>query len=123
MASYKGYGLAAVVTILSSLLPGLGVGENGSGRGSGVGHFFLAIDPGRFRQAGEMAVDVDALIDSLHACKPLDARRPVLVAGDPEHATLIERQRSGIPLTRGVIEDLRSVARASGVPFILDAKG
>ncbi len=108
---HKGYGLAVAMEILSSVLPG-----------HGVGHFFLAIDPRHFRDRGEFESDLDGLIDALHACTPLDPRRPVLVAGDPERAAAIERRANGIPLSRSLIEDLRGVARAAGVPFVLEKR-
>jgi LDH2 family malate/lactate/ureidoglycolate dehydrogenase len=115
MGSHKGYGLAAAVEILSSVLPGLrsGAAVDAEAR---VGHFVLALDPGRFRGAGEFEADLDGLLDALRASRPVDPARPVLVAGDPEYATGDERRRTGIPLSRGVLEDLRSVCRASGVP-------
>ncbi len=62
MGSHKGYGLATAVEILSAVLPG-----------DGVGHFFLALDPARFRAAGEFEAGVDALLDALRASRPLDA--------------------------------------------------
>jgi LDH2 family malate/lactate/ureidoglycolate dehydrogenase len=116
LGSHKGYGLATAVAILSSVLPG--AAPNGTSR---VGHFFLVLDPARFRQGGTFAGDLDALLDGLHASRPIDATQPVLVAGDPEHAARRERLRSGVPLTRSLLEDLRTVARASGVRFTLDA--
>jgi len=119
MSSHKGYGLAAAVEILSSLLPGPRAGQEPRTHPR-VGHFFLAVDPRRFRDPGEFEADLDRLIDSLRASKPLDAERPVLVAGDPERAALAERSRSGIPLSRSVVEDIRWVARATGAPFLLD---
>lgn len=121
MGSHKGYGLATMVEILSAIMPGLGSASAAADTGARVGHFFLAIDPRRFREPGEFEGDLDALIDSLHSCAPLNPDQSVLVAGDPEHAALTERRRSGIPLARAVVEDLRSVARTSGVRFILDA--
>ena len=119
---HKGYGLAVAVEILSSLLPGRrdGCGAAEAPAEEGVGHFFLAIDPSHFRDAGQFEVDLDATIDSLRATPPLGAQ-PVAVAGDPEHAAFAERRRAGIPLTRSVVEDLRSICRAAGVPYILDA--
>jgi len=122
MGSHKGYGLAVAVEILSSVLAGLRSGRDCADTGASVGHFFLAIDPRRFREPGEFEADLDGLIDSLHACTPLNPSQPVLVAGDPEHAAFTARRRAGIPLSRSVIEDIRAVACASGVPFILDAK-
>jgi LDH2 family malate/lactate/ureidoglycolate dehydrogenase len=111
LGSYKGYGLAAAVEILSAMFAG---GDDGR-----VGHFFMAIDPARFRAVGELEADVAALATSLRASEPLDPARPVQVPGDPERATEAERRRRGIPLARSVIEDIRSVARASGVAFEL----
>ena len=111
MGSHKGYGLGAMVQILSSILPG----------SQGVGHFFLAIDPRVFREDGEFEPELDTMMDSLRASARVDPSQPVLVAGDPERAIAAERRRSGIPLPRGVVEDIRGVARASRAPFILDA--
>ena len=116
-SSYKGYGLAAMVEVLSAALPG----TKGTDRAS-VGHFFLALDPRRFRDEGAFEADVEALVDQLRGTRPADPNRPVLVPGDPEYAACAERSRSGIPLTRSVLEELRAVCRASGVLFSLDAR-
>ena len=123
MSSHKGYGLATAVEILSALLPGPSRrGGSSEPSEAGVGHFFLALDPRRFRAPGEFEADLDNLIDALHACPPRDAREPVLVAGDPEHFAHAERSVAGIPLSRSLVEDIRAVARASGVPFVLDRR-
>lgn len=122
LGSHKGYGLAAAVEILSAVLPGARAGLTAV-HGTGVGHFFLVLDPARFRDQGSFGDDLDDLLDSLRGCPPADPRHPVLVAGDPEHAAYEERLRLGIPLSRGLLEDLRAVARASAVEFTLDARG
>jgi LDH2 family malate/lactate/ureidoglycolate dehydrogenase len=106
---HKGYGLAAAMEILSTVLSG-----------GHVGHCFVAIDPRRFRNDGEFEDHLDTLIDALHACPPLDAENPVLVPGDPEYLAADERRVQGIPLSRSVLEDIRTVALASGVPFVLE---
>jgi LDH2 family malate/lactate/ureidoglycolate dehydrogenase len=107
LGSHKGYGLATAVELLSAVLPAT----------STVGHFFLALDPRRFR--GDFAVAVDELLDELRATRPREGADAVRVAGDPEYAALDARRARGIPLARGVFEDVRAVARASGVPFLL----
>jgi LDH2 family malate/lactate/ureidoglycolate dehydrogenase len=112
-ASHKGYGLAAMVEILCAALPG------STERNHDVGHFFFAIDPVRFREYGKVEEDIDALTESLRTSRPLDPRRPVMVAGDPEREARERRLRDGIPLSRSVIEDLRTVARGCRVPFEL----
>lgn len=117
MGSHKGYGLASVVEILSSLLPGLRAAQ-GEGPAR-AGHFFMAMDPTRFRDAGEFESDLDQMMDSFRQSKPVDPQQPVMVAGDPEHAAADQRRKSGIPLSRCVIEDMRLICHESGVPFQL----
>jgi LDH2 family malate/lactate/ureidoglycolate dehydrogenase len=116
---HKGYGLAATVEILAGLLAGAFADHRADGGAPSVGHFFLAIDPERFRDDGGFGIDLDRLLDGLRASAPADASRPVLVAGDPEYAAERERGRLGVPVSRVVIEDLRGLARAAGVPFNL----
>jgi LDH2 family malate/lactate/ureidoglycolate dehydrogenase len=120
MGSHKGYGLAAAMEILSSVMTGSSRAIDGVA--GEIGHFFLAIDPQRFRAAGDFAADLDVLVDSLHGSKRADAGQPVLVAGDPERAALEERRQHGIPLARSVVEDLRAIANACGAPFLLDGE-
>lgn len=118
MSSHKGYGLATMVEILTSLLSG----TCSSQTEPRTGHFFLALNPNLFRENGEFENDLDALMGSLRNCRPLHAEQPVLVAGDPEYAAYAERSSSGIPLSRSVIEDLRAICRSIGVPFDLQTQ-
>lgn len=119
MGSHKGYGLSVLVEILSSVLAGVRPRHRHEVPNGAVGHFCLAIDPQRFRAVGEFQSDLDTLLDALHATAPVAADQPVLVAGDPELAAEAERRRSGIPVSRSVVEDIRMVTRASGAPFLL----
>lgn len=120
MGSHKGYGLAAAVEILCSVLPGLrGAGRQADAKAR-VGHFFLVLDPKRFRDESAFERDLSDMMAALRATKPLDPARPVQVAGDPEHAAAAELRANGIPLARSVVEDLRYVCRSIDVPFVLD---
>lgn len=113
MGGHKGYGLATMVEILSSVLSG------NSRTTSGVGHFFLALNPERFGETADFKTQLDSLMDALRSTEPKTPGQPVRVAGDPEYEAAADRRRNGIPLTRCVIEDIRTVCRASGVPFLL----
>lgn len=119
MGSHKGYGLAAMVEILSRILPGSGGGPHGRH----TGHLFIAIDPRRFRDDGEFEAGLDTFMDGLRATRPREADQPVMVAGDPEYAALEERRRAGIPLARGVIEDIRMICADGAIPFLIDQPG
>src|ERR1051326_4885200 len=92
MSSHKGYGLAAMVEILSTILPGAFFATTRSRRHPeadryNIGHFFLALDPRAFRGEGEFEEDMDDLIGALRGTKPADKAQPMLVPGDPEQAS------------------------------------
>ena len=125
LGSHKGYGLTAMVEILSAALPGasLVMSENHGKRTPGtmeIGHCFMAINPAFFRPAGEFEATVDELIDDLHATEPVDPRQPVMVAGEPEDKISAERQASGIPIPPGLRETIRKLSAETGAAFLLD---
>lgn len=125
LASYKGYGLAAMVEILSVGLSGasLVTSPNHGYRTPGsmeLGHFFLAINPTAFRGPGEFEDKVDELIDYLHATKPIDPDQPVMVAGEPENKIRAEREKTGIPIPPGLRGKIRDIAKNSNAAFHLD---
>jgi LDH2 family malate/lactate/ureidoglycolate dehydrogenase len=123
-SSHKGYGLAAMVNILAACLSGATVtphpAHGKSPGGMGIGHFFLALDPGLFREAADFRAEVAAFCDLLRAATPADPAQPVLVAGDPERAVAACRGRAGITIAAGLGEKLRAIAAASGAPWLLD---
>src|SRR5208283_4631791 len=68
-SSYKGYGLSAMVNILSSCLAGTTLITDPlhtkQPQGMGIGHFFMAIDPGLFRDRNDFAADVTRFCNDL----------------------------------------------------------
>jgi LDH2 family malate/lactate/ureidoglycolate dehydrogenase len=123
--SHKAYGLAVMVHILGAILSGGSFSpvRRRTQRPTdphNIGHFFLAIDPKAFREPGAFEDDLDAVIDVLHAARPADPARPVLVAGDPERAFRAERLAAGIPVPEDLMALLRTVATNAGIEFRLD---
>jgi len=121
---HKGYGLGAMVQILSGTLTGAGFGPvRNPGRKPGdpddVGHFFLAIDPRAFRPEGGFEADLDAMIDALHATPPADPARPVQVAGDPEAEERERRLAAGIPVPPALDRHVRDICARSGAEYVL----
>ncbi len=123
-SSHKGYGLSAMVNILSSALSGATmVTDPMHTKKPGtmdIGHFLLALDPGLFRDASDFRADVAAFCDALRTTKPADVGRPVLVAGDPERRTAQQRRQTGIPVGPNLLAKVREVALASGAEWIMD---
>jgi LDH2 family malate/lactate/ureidoglycolate dehydrogenase len=123
-ASHKGYGLAVMVHILGGTLAGASFSpiRNRTQRASdphNLGHFFLAIDPRAFREAGAFEDDLDQVIDVLHGARRANPAQPVLVAGDPEMATREERLRAGVPIPDDLMEQLRAVVNRARAQFLL----
>jgi LDH2 family malate/lactate/ureidoglycolate dehydrogenase len=125
LGSHKGYGLAAMVEILSTMLSGaIYTGTKAARRPDavhpGVGHFMLAMDPGAFREFGDFEDDMDDMIDALRANRPVDPAQKVMVAGDPEYRAAEERRRSGVPLPAMLVGELRAIVAECGAPYVLE---
>lgn len=122
-SSYKGYGLAAMVNILSSCLSGATLvtdPEHGlKPQGMDIGHFFLALRPTLFQAPGAFEAQVATFTASLRATKPIDPAAPVMVAGDRERRIAAERMRDGIPVGPGLLAEIRRIGDTSGVPWLL----
>jgi LDH2 family malate/lactate/ureidoglycolate dehydrogenase len=126
LGSHKGYGLAVMVHILGGTLAGgsfspIRKRTQKPEDPDNIGHFFLAIDPKAFRPDGAFEEDLDHVIDVLHATRPADPARPVLVAGDPEFMTREERLRDGVPIPEELMRHVEEIATAAGVEFLLRA--
>ena len=124
LGSHKGYGLGAMVEILCCTLSGATANCVADPKGEmkgplNIGHFFMALDPGMFRDGDDFGEELDGLIDALHGTPASDEEQPVLVAGDPERAAYAERIKDGIPLSDALVDEVREVAAGSDVPFIL----
>ncbi len=123
-SSYKGYGLAAMVNILGSCLSGATLITDPmhlkKPQGMDIGHFFMAIDPGLFREPGEFEGDVARFCNGLRATKPVDPAQPVMVAGDPQWNYAEKRMVEGIPVGAGLLNQVRQIAQASAAPWLLD---
>ena len=70
-----------------------------------------------FRDADEFKSHVDDFIRTLRRTRPAPGTSGPLLPGDPEREAQRERDVRGVPLLAAVLEDLRDIARASGVPL------
>jgi LDH2 family malate/lactate/ureidoglycolate dehydrogenase len=120
MGGHKGYGLAAMVEVLSTLLGGAAYAplRPPEAERFDVGHFCLALHPEAFREAGAFEADLDAFVEMLRATPPVDPLEPVLVPGDPEHAARERRLCDGIPVPASLLDTVRSIARHWSVDFL-----
>jgi LDH2 family malate/lactate/ureidoglycolate dehydrogenase len=123
-SSYKGYGLAVMVNVLASCLSGATLITDPMHTkkpiGMDIGHFFMAIDPGIFRESGDFQADVATFLGALRATTPMDPAQPVMVAGDPQWKYAEARRRDGIPVGPGLLNQVRQIAQAAAAPWLLD---
>jgi len=115
-SGYKGYGLAAMVDVLSGVLSGIGISSM-LVRADGVGQFFGALRVDGFRPLEEFTRQMDAAIREWRATPPAEAGVPVQVPGDPERRMSDERSAHGIPIHPSILADLTALADEAGVDF------
>lgn len=125
---HKGYALAVMVDVLCGALSGANWGPFAPpfalrqaiperSVGKGIGHFFGAMRIDGFIEADEFKRQIDDYIRVFRTTKPAPGTDGPLIPGDPEREAERERVNDGIPLVLPVVEDLRAISKASGVPF------
>jgi len=123
--SHKGYGLGAVVDILSGVLSGANFGPwvppfvaflpmAEQLVGEGIGHFFMAFRVDGFMDANDFKGRMDLWMETFRNAQH-QGEEPVLVPGDPEWALEAEREQNGVVLLAPVVEDLNTLAIKLGI--------
>lgn len=126
--SHKGYGLGAMVDILSAVLSGANYGPwvppfvsflqpPADPVGEGIGHFLGAMRIDAFRPADEFKMHMDTWITRFRSAKTSEGNDRVLIHGDPEREMSEVRKEQGIPLNPKVIEDLKELAEKFQMVF------
>jgi len=124
--SHKGYGLGALVDILSGVLSGANYGPwvppfvsfidpLDEKVGDGLGHFFGAMRVDAFRPADAFKSHMDNWIERFRNSTPIDPAQPVLIPGDPERETEMLRRKEGLHLHDAVVEDLQNLGKTFGI--------
>ncbi|MDE0472083.1 MAG: Ldh family oxidoreductase [Ekhidna sp.] len=120
--SHKGYGLGAVVDILSAVLSGANYGPwvppfvafidpASNPVGEGLGHFFGAIRIDAFRDGNEFKNHMDNWIKRFRQSETIEGAERVLIPGDPEREMTEEGLKNGIDLLKSVADDLTVLGR------------
>ena len=114
---YKGYGLAFVIDLLCGALNGMTFGRHINpmyevlDQPRKIGHFLMAIDPGRFAGAETLEATVDAVVADLRT-----QGDDILYPGEPEERAMKERLATGIPIDAEALKDMREWSARLGVP-------
>jgi LDH2 family malate/lactate/ureidoglycolate dehydrogenase len=130
MGSYKGYGLALAIEVLTGVLAGgdlgpelinaslTGMASSGSATRVGTtGSLYVAIDPERFVGRDAFRDRLGRLLELIRGTPPAAGFDEVLVPGEIEARAAAEADRLGIPLDQSAVDALRELGVAQAVRF------
>jgi LDH2 family malate/lactate/ureidoglycolate dehydrogenase len=125
MAGHKGYALALMVELFSSVLSGSSVGSSiGSmykdmDRKQDVGHFFCLMDISAFMDLNTFTARVDRTIDEIKACRRRPGVEEILIPGEPELRKARVNRSQGIPIGEETIREIQTLCQELKVPYLL----
>jgi len=102
--SHKGYGFAAIVDIMCSMLGGAQAGFLG-----GSGHYFAAYNIDSFSDTNLFKENMDDFLKGLRETPPAPGHKRVLYPGLAESESRLDRSKNGIPYHPEVIEWFESI--------------
>jgi LDH2 family malate/lactate/ureidoglycolate dehydrogenase len=105
-AGHKGYGLALAAEILGGAL---------LGKAHELNWLVLGIDVPSFRPLDEYEADCEAFLAELKSVPPAQGFREVMIPGEPERRTQVERAANGIEVPDAVWQQIIATARRLGV--------
>lgn len=111
---YKGYGLSAMVEVLSALLPGLGFGVEPTGRHND-GCFLAMFNVEAFRPLATFKKEVAEFAAYLKSTPPADGYSEVLYPGEVEWRTEQQRLKSGIEVDGKTWKALQDLGAKHGI--------
>jgi LDH2 family malate/lactate/ureidoglycolate dehydrogenase len=120
IGSHKGYGLAVMLEVLTTVLAGAGAGPD---RRAGQAHHFLAYRIDAFTDLEQFKDDMDTYLRRLREAKTAPGEERVYYAGLHASETEQNRRANGIPYHREVVEWFKTMVAALGVEDRLPAVG
>lgn len=123
MAGHKGYALALMVEVFSSVLSGAAIGsEIGSmyknmDRKQDVGHFFCVFDIAAFLDPAEFKRRLDDTIDRIKGGKRRPGVQEILIPGERSSKNVKLNLARGIAISEETVAELRRWCSALNVPF------
>lgn len=119
IAAHKGYSLAVIVDMLSSVLSGAHFGSEVGAvekfEPEGTGFFLMLIDPSKFVPISEFKKRVDAYINMMKHSRKAEGVSEIFVPGEIEFKLFEKNRQSGIDVSTALEEDLRGLAVSLGV--------
>lgn len=124
MAGHKGFGLSAMMDVLSGILSNSSFGTSVNGpyvpdQPSGVGHFLFAIDIAKLRDISAFKADMDKMISSWKQSQRAAGVEAIYYPGEKEHVHLKQVESDGLYLPDETITNLIQFADSCGVTITI----
>ncbi len=119
----KGSAIALFIEILAGVLtgaafgPSLGSMYNDFTKEQGLGHFFLAIDPGKFFPSDGFSRRMETMLEEIRALPASPGNERIFLPGEKEGLAEKERSLNGIPLEHDVEAELQDLGRRYEILF------
>lgn len=120
MAGHKGFGLSAMMDILSGILSAghFGTAINGpysADKPSGVGHFLLALDISKLRDVADFKADMEAMITSWKNSPKAEGVDEIFYPGELEYRHYKNALQNGLLLPEDTLSHLLAFAQARDI--------
>ncbi len=117
VGGHKGYGLAMICDLLAGSLTGGGsdLPERNMKNNIINNMLMIVLRPDLFADRDAVLDDMKAFRSHVQSSPAAPGVEAVLVPGDPERNTRVERLRDGVPIDGGTWDEVAAVARAVGV--------
>lgn len=123
MAGHKGYALALMVEVFSSILSRAAIGpEIGSmykdmDRSQGVGHFFCLFNIAAFLDTDEFRRRIDETIDRIKSSKKRPGVEEIFVPGERSARNALVNEAQGISVSNETLAELEQWCARLNIPF------
>jgi LDH2 family malate/lactate/ureidoglycolate dehydrogenase len=121
MGAHKGSGLSFVIGVLAGVLNGAAFGREvhdfaaARSGATNVGQFIIALDVARFMAPELFKAQIDRHIRDFVASRPMPGGEQVRVPGQARMARRNERERLGVPLDPGLVQQLDELAKSLAI--------
>lgn len=129
MAGHKGYALALMVEMFSSVLSGAAIGPaigsmyKNLDRKQDVGHFFCLFDIAAFLDPEQFEARADAMIDAIKGSRKREGVEEILVPGERSARNAVNNEAHGVPVSPETLTEMQQWCTRLQVPFALCESG
>ncbi len=119
IAAHKGYGLAVMVDIVSSVLSGacfgseIGAVENFESENTGF--CMIMIDPSKFMPIDQFKNRADEYVHMMKDSRPADGVKEIFMPGELEFKRMVENRKNGVEFSDAIEKELIDLAVTLGV--------